>query len=87
MKKYTFQYSPKDKKYRIKVSGFFGASTIKAFPGSEYTQAMEYLKQLAARNRPSMITTLDNQGNVKHQWEYKEFKRKSYETRKRKPEL
>ena len=85
MNKYRLKQDRLKKKIYITKSGMFGETNLQVFSDSEYGKAMEYVKQIAAKNRPSRVSMLDGQGNIRRQWEYAPTaKPKSYETKPRK---
>ncbi len=85
MKRYCLEQDKLKKKIYITVGGLFGRSKIKTFDQNEYQRAMEFVKQLGSKNRPSRVSMLDGQGNVSRQWEYAaKQKPRSYETSPRK---
>lgn len=84
MKRYQLQPVFKKKSIVVSTGGFFGKEILKSFKTDEYQKAVEYVKEVASKNRPSRVTLLNAQGHVQRQWEYAKPKPRVYETKPRK---
>ena len=56
--------------WMVKKDGWLGGSVLRKF--SERQEAINYVKVLGDKNRPSQVLVFDNKGQMVSNWEYGE---------------